>query len=143
MKRIEDIENMEFSELLRISDDDSVKAERGFDDQLEELVCDLELSEKILTEDEAVVEERSPRRWIGISGIAAAVALLFGVGVGLTLGRQDDALVDTYDDPALAYAQVQKALMKIGSGMQAGVESVQKGNDCIEKPAEILNAKLK
>lgn len=143
MKRIEDIEKMEISDLESASMDEKVKVPDGLGQDIDALLSSLELSEKILVEDPAPSVRRQfrPSVWLRVSGIAAAAAVLIGIGV--SLDSRNKALVDTFDDPALAYAQLEKAMMKIGGGLKDGINSVQKGNECIETPIEIINQSLK
>jgi hypothetical protein len=48
-------------------------------------------------------------------------------------------LQDTFEDPYLAYAQVEKAFAEISSKMTLGVEMVAQVKPLAEKPMEILN----
>lgn len=147
MKRIEDIENMELSELEQASLDGKVEVPSDLRSRTESLIDSLDLSERLLSDPDAevrnagkagtIVRKIDFRRWAGACGIAAAAALL--IGVGISLRPRETELVDTFDDPMLAYAEVQKAMQMISGGMQAGVSGVRKGNECMEMPAEILN----
>ena len=56
-------------------------------------------------------------RWIPYAGIAAAIIV-----VVLAIGNKDRELIDTFDDPALAYAQVEDAFNQISSKMARGIE---------------------
>ena len=66
-------------------------------------------------------------------GTAAAAAL----AVGLILPGPN-RLRDTYDDPALAYAEVEKALGRIAEKMQYGAEVVSDSREQMEKPLKML-----
>lgn len=153
MKRIEDIEKMEISALEQVCMDESLRVPSDLFAEAEALVDSLDLSERLL-EDEAVeavadaeaagtmvpesgVRNIFSRGWVRAFSAAAAVALL--VGIGFSLNPRDAELVDTYDDPMLAYAELERAMLKIGGGLQAGLAGVQKSNDCIEMPVAILN----
>ena len=129
MKRLEEIEKMSLVELEEIAMDSSVKAPSDLQKEIGGLVNLLEMSED------------SSKKWVRPVEIAASLLIAGGLGFGIINGRNE--LVDTYDDPALAYAQIEKALMRIGDGMAAGVESVQIGEECIEKPAQILGKNIK
>lgn len=167
MKRIEDIEMMEISDLEKVAMDEKVAAPEGLGEDIDALLSSLELSGKILDLSEAtsaksereleatatfekgrqsgktvtMVRQFRPSTWLRVSGIAAAVSLL--VGIGLSIAPREKELVDTFDDPALAYAQIEKAMLKIGGGLKDGINSVQKGNECIETPIEIINQSLR
>lgn len=156
MKRIEDVEKMEISDLESASMDEKVEVPAGLGQDIDALLSSLELSEKILDLSEAtavsekdrqsdhtvaMVRHFRPATWLRVSGIAAAVSLL--VGIGLSIAPREKELVDTFDDPALAYAQIEKAMLKIGGGLKDGISSVQRGNECIETPIEIINQSLR
>jgi len=148
MKRIEDIEKMEISALEQVCMDESIRVPSDLFAETEALVDSLDLSERLLEDEavEAVADAGAAgtmvrkTRWLPAFGAAAAVALL--LGIGLSLRPVDKELVDTYDDPLLAYAEFEKAMMKISGGVQAGVAGIQKSNDCIEMPVEILNRNI-
>lgn len=152
MKRIEDIEKMEISELEKIAMDENISVPADLGQQTSELLDSLELSEKILGTDETVRPFKTSR-WLGssnrifrLTSVAAAIAVLVGIGLSLNGGLlrpSEKELVDTFDDPALAYAQLEKAMLKIGGGLQKGIASVELGNECIEAPVEIINQSLK
>lgn len=184
MKRIEDIEKMEISELEKIAMDENTSVPSDLGQQTSELLDSLELSEKILGTTElsgkaietdelsgkaieaaevsgkaqiegtgSNVRPFKTSRWIGssnrifrLTSVAAAIAVLVGIGLSLNGGLlrpSEKELVDTFDDPALAYAQLEKAMLKIGGGLQKGIASVELGNECIETPVEIINQSLK
>lgn len=65
-------------------------------------------------------------KWIG--GVAAAILLLFTVGVMLN-DRQDEqqySQKDTYDNAEDAYAQTQKALLEMSESLNMGLNKVDK-----------------
>lgn len=63
--------------------------------------------------------------------IAAAVALLIGVGVSGYLGLQQPK--DTFEDPYLAYAAVEKAMNRIAGTVQYGAEKIAETESAIDK----------
>lgn len=129
MKRIEDIEKMTAEELEAVADDRSIPAGKA---GANEVIAKLEIAEE--------ASGRSPRKvyisWI--SGIAATFIVM--LGIGFALGNRGPK--DTFDDPALAYAQVQEVFRQIGSGVQQGKaavdESSQMITDEIEKTINII-----
>jgi hypothetical protein len=65
-----------------------------------------------------------------ISTIAAGILIL--LGIYLRNGINGSSLKETYNDPVLAYAETKKILMKVSSGMNAGVsemKSIKEFND--------------
>ena len=130
MKRTEDIEKMTAEELEAVADDRSIPAGKA---GANEVIAKLEIAEE--------ASGRSPRKvyisWI--SGVAASFILMLGIGLAL---QQNRGPKDTFDDPALAYAQVQEVFRQIGSGVQQGKaavdESSQMITDEIEKTINII-----
>lgn len=68
--------------------------------------------------------------------IAASILLLIGLGMGLMKLQQpmpekevasiESEFVDTYEDPAIAYEEVKKAMMMISSNMNEGLTHAQR-----------------
>ncbi len=71
--------------------------------------------------------ERPSRLW----PIAAAAALLVGVGVSGYLGARQPR--DTYSDPYEAYAAVEKALVKVSGTVSKGTAALSETQSVIEK----------
>ena len=75
-------------------------------------------------------------RWLPLAGIAAAAA----IALLLMLPRASDApLRDTYDDPELAYAQVEETFKMISSKMAGGVALAAESGKQAGKPAQIID----
>ena len=55
---------------------------------------------------------------------AASVAVLLGVGTFLYFNNQGPQDLGTYDDPALAFAETQKALDLLSGNVNKGFESI-------------------
>ncbi len=70
---------------------------------------------------------RPARMW----QIAAAAALLIGVGVSGYLGTRQPR--DTFSDPYEAYAAVEKALGKLSGTVSKGTESLAEAQSVIDK----------
>ena len=83
--------------------------------------------------EEVLTGRRSRPLWFSVIGTAAAAALVAGL-----LLPDTDRLQDTYDDPALAYAEVEKALGRIAEKMQYGAEVVSDSREQMEKPLKML-----
>lgn len=128
MKDIETVSKLTVDELEAIFNDSSLPAGKG---GARELVSKLEIAEE--------AKDGSGRKlyvnWI--SGIAASLLLMLGVGLAL---QQSRAPKDTFDDPMLAYAQVQEVFHKIGSGAQQGKTAVTESGQLIsDKMEETIN----
>ena len=129
MKDIETIGKLSLEELEAISNDATLPAS---DAGAKELVAKLELAEEA---------KGGPYRkmyvsWI--SGIAATFVLMLGIGLAL----QNRGPKDTFDDPMLAYAQVQEVFRQIGSGVQQGKNAVDESSQMISDEMEKTINKL-
>lgn len=124
MKDIETIGRMSLEELEAIADDETLDAG---DAGAKELVAKLEIAEE--------AKGGSSRKvyvsWI--SGIAASFILMLGIGLALQHSREPR---DTFDDPALAYAQVQAVFRQIGAGVQQGRDAVYESEKTISDNVE-------
>ena len=112
MKSIDEISRLSAEDLERISLDESIPVPE-------------ELSGRV----QAAVRKPA-RRWVLPAGIAAAVATL--VAVGLTLTRNPEPM-DTFDDPYLAYAEVEKVFAKISGTVAYGAEKVSQSEQTLDK----------
>ncbi len=132
MKRIENIEKMGIEELEAAAMDEQVEVPQG----LVERVKDRILAAELAKEPPFVEPQVQRKRILQYTGIAAAVvfALLL-----LKPVMQNDALQDTFEDPYMAYAQVEEAFREITQKMSIGVKAVAQTKPLAEKPMEILN----
>ena len=103
MKTPDEITRLSAADLERISLDPSVALPE-------------DLSGKVLS-----AVHGPSRRWMLPAGIAAAAAAAILLAVGLTW---NPAPKDTFDDPYLAYAEVEKAFAKISDTFAYGAEKV-------------------
>lgn len=86
----------------------------------------------------SAVPARRPFRqtlWLSLSAVAAAAAL-FLIFRSATPGRP---LRDTYDDPYLAYAEVEKTFQTISDKLSTGTKLVRQAQETAGKPREILD----
>lgn len=128
MKRIEDIEMMTPDELESAAMAEDIQVPKGLEERIEE-----SLAAKAALE--AVHERPIVRR--AVYAFAAIAAIL---AAAVIIPRTDGvALKDTYDDPYLAYAQVEATFQKMSDKMAIGVELAAKAGQTAEKPAQIIN----
>ena len=113
MKSIDEISRLSAEDLERISLDESIPVPE-------------ELSARV----QAAGAQANRRRWVLPAGIAAAVATL--LAVGLTLTRNPEPM-DTFDDPYLAYAEVEKVFAKISGTVAYGAEKVSQSEQTLDK----------
>ena len=117
MKSIDEISRLSAEDLERISLDESIPVPE-------------ELSARVQAAVRAADRQAQHRRWVLPAGIAAAVATL--VAVGLTLTRNPEPM-DTFDDPYLAYAEVEKVFAKISGTVAYGAEKVSQSEQTLDK----------
>ena len=120
MKSIKDIEKMTLEELEAVSMDEGIAVSEGFMESMEARLKAQEPGGKSLR----------------IIGIAAAESLLVGAGFGLA--GLNDQPKDTFDDPYLAYAQVEKAFSMMSEGMKKGFDMADESEAIIIRTTEIL-----
>jgi len=125
MKTIRHIESLSPEQLERIGDDTSVKVPEGLSDSI---------LEAIAAENE--VEKRGkgfPYRIAFASAAAAAAVAAVAVPP-----LRHNAIHDTYDDPMLAYAQVEETFRIISGKMSSTIEKAMEASEIVEKPSEIF-----
>ena len=134
MKRIEDIEKMGLEELEAAAMEENVEVPQGLAGRIQERILAAELAK----EPTVGKPQIQRKRILQFSGIAAAAVVVFAL-VLLKPGMQKDTLQDTFDDPYMAYAQVEEAFRQISRKMTVGVEMIADAKPLAEKPMEILN----
>lgn len=130
MKKIEDIVKIDFQELERIADDTAVT----IPDSLGDRVKDALLS--------SMLQRRRHRRKETI-GFAILAPVAVAAALGLILWTRPPKLQDTFDDPALAYAQLEETFTYISDQIEKGLDIADEATPAINKPAEILKKTLK
>ena len=131
MKSSKDIENMSLEHLEAASMDENISVPDGFASRLED---GLEVLER-LTEDESRKAGRV--RMVRVLSAAAAAALLVGVGLGLS-GRQDEP-EDTFTDPYLAYAELEKAFAIMSGEIHKGLAMAEKSEEIIDRTSSVFS----
>ena len=134
MKRIEDIEKMGLEELEAATMEEKVEVPQGLAGRIHERILAAELAKEPPIEKPQIQRKRI----LQYSGITAAAVVVLAL-VLLKPEMQKNTLQDTFDDPYMAYAQVEKALAEISNKMSMGVEMVAQAKPLAEKPMEILN----
>ena len=102
MKTVKDIQNFSLEDLRDVSMDESIAVPEN-------------LSARLVRN---VEREVSLKRFLTISGAAAVVVL----AVGLSLYKVNNEPKDTFDDPYLAYAELERAIAMVSEGMQKGID---------------------
>ena len=118
MKTLDEIKRLTADDLERISLDESIPVPEELSGKVQEALA------------RADANARTRRlRWILPStGIAAAAAIL--LAVGLTRNPEPK---DTFDDPYLAYAEVERVFSKISGTVAYGAEKVSQSEQTLDK----------
>ena len=106
MKSLKEIENMSLEDMETISSDEDIVIPEGFRNRIEAAV------------NAEVIKKRNFR----FIGAAAVVLLLIGAGIGI--GTYMNEPKDTFDDPYLAYAEIEKAFAMMSGEIQKGLASI-------------------
>lgn len=130
MKSMKDIENMSLEQLEAVSMDENIAVPEGFAKRLKGDFGTLER----LTEEEP--QKTGRVMTLRMVSIAAAAALLAGVGFGIARWQSEPK--DTFDDPYLAYAELEKAFARVSDGMQRGLAMVEESEAAMDKVTSIF-----
>lgn len=129
MKKLEDIERMSFEELEKVSLDGGVSSPEGFGERLEGAVAGLAAAGEGVKTKGAKLRNAA----YSLAGAAMAAVLML-----LVLGRPGTP-ADSFDDPLLAYAEVQKSFSLISEKMSKTTELVLEASSEMNKPKEIID----
>lgn len=127
MKRLEDIEKMDWQELENAASQENIPVPAGLGKRIAEMLTA-----------RAIAAEPAPKKagrrvlWAAV----AAAAVLAGVLALPTAGSPEPK--DSFDDPYLAYAEVEKAFQLIGQKMSDGLDRAGEVQALVEKPLQIL-----
>lgn len=125
MKRIEDIERMSAEELDIAANECPMEEPVDLMDRLADALIVSEFAER----------HRTPFRPVyAFTGAIAAVAAC--LAVVLTISREPE---NTYSDPKLAYAELERTFEYISSKMNAGIEIACEAKPVIEKTNNVIN----
>lgn len=110
MKNIDEITRLTADDLERISLDESIPVPEDLSGKVQQAVRGRTL------------------RWAVPTGVAAAIAVL--LAVGLTRNPEPK---DTFDDPYLAYAEVEKVFSKISGTVAYGAGKISESEATLDK----------
>ena len=130
MKRPEDIEKLSMLDLERIASDESIKVPATLKRDITITARTLELT----SIEDVAVKQASKKRFVLFSYPAAAVAII-AIGMGLTFRSIPK---DTFDDPRMAYIQMEEVFGFISEKMNSGLEIANAAEPVIEKTIKAL-----
>lgn len=129
MKSLKDIENMSLEELERASLDERTAVPEGFAERIQASVD----AQGII---DGIAEDPRHGRMVRIVGAAASVAVLAGVGLGIA--RWQNEPKDTFDDPYMAYAELEKALAIMSDGVQKALAMAEESEAALDKVTSVF-----
>lgn len=136
MKSMKDIENISLEQLEAVSMDESITVPDGFAARMKEN-ADAAVTAGLLTGNES--EGQGRRKAVRYVATAASVAIMAGVGYGIAQWQNQPK--DTFDDPYLAYAEVEKAFAKISSSINRSLAMAGETEQVIEKATSVFSEK--
>ena len=122
MKTLEEIENLSIEELEQKALEAPVAVPDGLESRLRQALAAREIAD---------AARPRPVRWIAPAAVAAAAAAAI-------IFLPQHGPKDTFDDPLLAYAEVEKAFQTISDKMTAGVDIAREAGSAAEIPQNIL-----
>lgn len=126
MRSIEEIEGLSLEELEAIASDSRVEAPEGLQ---ERIAAGLAAAEELGSEEHSTPV--TSHRTIWAMAAAACAALVIAV----SLPRQPK---DTFDDPALAYAEIERTFAYISSKMDKGVTFAEEAESYLGRSSEVI-----
>ena len=133
---MKDIENISLEQLEAVSMDESITVPDGFAARMKEN-ADAAVTAGLLTGNES--EGQGRRKAVRYVATAASVAIMAGVGYGIAQWQNQPK--DTFDDPYLAYAEVEKAFAKISSSINRSLAMAGETEQVIEKATSVFSEK--
>lgn len=129
MKSLKDIENMSLEELERASLDERMAVPEGLAERIQTSVD----AQSIIDE---IAEDSHPGRMVRIVGAAASAAVLVGVGFGIAKWQNEPK--DTFDDPYMAYAELEKAFAIMSDGVQKALAMAEESEAALDKVSSVF-----
>lgn len=117
MKSIKDIEHISIKELGAISLDEKIVVPHNLDHKIQSRIFGRK------------------KKIYSMVSVAAAIAVIV---TGLSVSLLNNEPKDTFDDPYLAYAELEKAFATMSEGMKKGMDMVESSESVIKKSTEIF-----
>ena len=125
MKTLEEIENLSLEELEQKAAENAAPVPDGLERRLRQALAAREIAE---------AARPRPTRWIPYASLAAVAAAAAALVMLPQRGPKD-----TFDDPLLAYAEVEKAFQTISDKMSVGMDIVRDAETTAGMPYNTLN----
>lgn len=131
MKRIDDIEKMNLEELEQVSVDSPAEVPGGFEEKIRNGLLAAAADEDLRK------EKRPVRRIVSFSALVSGLAVAACLLVWFAFPDQPK---DTFDDPRMAYAELERTLSYVSAKMEQGVSKVTVVENVMDKTSNILNS---
>ena len=118
MKSIKEIEQITAEELEAISLDQTIGVPHDLDHRIQSRILG-----------------KKKKAYTMISAAAAIAVIAAGLGISLLKNEPKD----TFDNPYLAYAELEKAFARMSESMKRGMDMVETSESVIKKSTEIFN----
>ncbi len=124
---------MSVEQLEAVSMDESIVVPDGFASRMKDGVQAHEVLEHLASDGS---EGRRNVRTLRIVSAAASVALLAGVGFGVAKWHSEPK--DTFDDPYMAYAELEKAFAIMSGGVQKALAMAEESEAALDKVTSVF-----
>ena len=131
MNRLEEIENISRDTVKKYAEDKSVKIPEGFRDRLETALISGAVREEVRVRPRCKVPAGL---FTGFA--AAAVAATVALVLMFSPEREPE---DTFDNPVLAYAELERTFSYIASKMSEGIEITAEAEQTISDNLNVFN----
>ena len=121
---------MSLEQLDAVSMDGNIIVPEGFTERLK---ADFGTLERLTADDP---QNAGRTRTIRFVSMAASVAVLAGIGLGIAKWQNEPK--DTFDDPYLAYAELEKAFARMSGEIQKGLAMADKSEAALDKVTSIF-----
>ena len=141
MKRLEDIERLSALDLDRIASDESIKVPVTLKRDIAVTARALEMASK---EEEEIVEKKISathtryRKILKMISYPAAAVAVITIGMSLSFQDSVSSPKDTFDDPRMAYVQMEQVFGFISEKMNAGMDIANAAEPVLEKTINAL-----
>ena len=128
MRKLDEISRLSADELERISLDERIPVPEELSGRVQDALQGLKAPKEAGSIRPGSAGSRFIRRTLPAVGIAAALAVVAAIGL-----TRDPEPADTFDDPYLAYAQVEAVFAKISGTVAYGAGKIEDTESRIDK----------
>lgn len=124
---------------LNLYKEEEIEIPKGLKQKLNSLIDGWEKEERT---DETITNKTIHQiKWRWIIPIAASFLILFSIGI--TQFSSEIERKDTYSNPAIAYNELQKALLSVSGNLNKGIQQMENVQNEITRVDKILNKQFK